>query len=968
ASAGPARTPSAGPRRGAGAPVPAADHASATGRPGVRGATVDFDVNQAGGSATLGIAQGALDLPGVFEEPVIPIDQLSAQAQWRINGPALQVQLKGLRFANADAEGEAQIDWRTGDPDRPGGDGRFPGLLDLQGRLTRADGTRVFRYLPQHIPKHVRDYVRDAVTRGTASAVDFRVRGDLRDIPFTEARQGEFRIAAKLANVAFDYVPRAGGAGAPWPALEGLSGELLFERAGMQVRNAHGRLAGAPDIEIGKAQARIADLAHHAAVLEVEAQARGPLDQLLRVAAPLTGPASELAGQVRASGNADYLLKLDLPLAALDQAKVQASIALGGNELQVLPEVPTFTQARGTLRFTETGFALDGVQARLAGGEVRVEGRGRYAGHTAGTAGHEMSLSARGTLTAEGLRNAREVDWLARLGQKTTGSTTYAASLSLRDGAPEFSFTSSLQGLGLQLPAPLAKVAVDSLPLRIEKKTVLREPRSDTAPPTLHDQIALEVGRIASVSYVRDLSGSEPRVLRGSIAVGLQPGEAAVVPERGVHANLNLARFDLDAWRALFGEAAGAATATGLSGPAVPAGATDDTQGGFSYLPDVVALRAQELVVAGRKLRNVVIGGSRDGTLWRANVDASELNGYVEYRQAQGGGDGRVYARLARLRIEPSGASEVESLLDERPATLPALDIVVDDFELLGKRLGRAEIDAINRGGPTREWRLNRLAFKTPEATLEAKGSWAFAPLPRGAAPARTPARAVRSMAMDFRLDIADAGALLARLGMPGVVRRGSGHLAGDVAWSGSPFSLDYPSLGGQLNIDVGQGQFLKADPWLAKLLGVLSLQALPRRLTLDFRDVFSQGFAFDFIRGDATIAAGVASTNNLQMKGVNAAVLMDGSADLAHETQNLHVVIVPEIDAGTAALVATAINPAIGLATFLAQMVLRQPLVSAATQQFQIDGTWSDPKIARLPRGTVPASAGAEARKEPTQ
>ena len=149
------------------------------------------------------------------------------------------------------------------------------------------------------------------------------------------------------------------------------------------------------------------------------------------------------------------------------------------------------------------------------------------------------------------------------------------------------------------------------------------------------------------------------------------------------------------------------------------------------------------------------------------------------------------------------------------------------------------------------------------------------------------------------------------------------------MSWLGSPLSLDYPSLDGNFKSNFESGQFLKADPGLAKLLGVLSLQSLPRRLTLDFRDVFSEGFAFDFVRGDVTIQQGIAATNNLQMKGVNAAVLMEGRADIARETQDLKVVVVPEINAGTASLVATAINPAIGLGTFLAQMFLREPLIA---------------------------------------
>jgi uncharacterized protein YhdP len=204
---------------------------------------------------------------------------------------------------------------------------------------------------------------------------------------------------------------------------------------------------------------------------------------------------------------------------------------------------------------------------------------------------------------------------------------------------------------------------------------------------------------------------------------------------------------------------------------------------------------------------------------------------------------------------------------------------------------------------------------------------------------------------LNFKLQINNAGELLARFGMKDVVRKGQGKMEGQVAWIGSPLSLDYASLGGAFAINVEAGQFLKAEPGIAKLLGVLSLQALPRRLTLDFRDVFSEGFGFDFVRGDVTIEQGIARTNNLQMKGVNAAALMDGWADIAKETQNLRVIVVPEINAGTASLIASVINPAVGISTFLAQLFFRKPLMEAATQEFHIDGSWTDPNISKIER-----------------
>ncbi|MDM0106050.1 YhdP family protein [Variovorax sp. J22R24] len=928
------------PAAGRGGPRPAAPPEPPpvpVGTPGVRGATIDFEANQAGGSASLSIAKGALDLPGVFEEPVVPIDQLSTQLQWKLDGEAAQLQVSNLRFSNADAEGEAQASWRTSDPAVSRSASRHPGVLDLQGKLMRADGTRVYRYLPLSIPKHTRDYVHDAVTKGTASSVDFKVKGDLHDMPFMDPKHGDFRIAARVADVTFAYVPPTLGNKVAWPALNGLSGELVFERAGMLVRNARGRIVGAPGIEVTKAEAQIADMSHHAPLLKVDAQAKGPLNELLHAGAPLTGEAESTLAAMRATGNADYKLRLELPLSSLEKSKVQASVALSDNEVQLSPQAPTLSQAKGTLSFTESGFSLAGVQARALGGAMRVEGSGRF-----GSAAQDLNFRVQGTATADGLRAVREVDWLSRLAGKATGSTPYALNFSVRDGATEFLVTSTLQGLALELPAPLAKTADESMPLRVEKKLVQREARPGSAPSLLHDQISLDLGRVASVVYVRDISGAEARVLRGGIGIGLAAGESAAPPERGVFANLRFTRLDVGAWQSTFGSATRKAPET--------AAATDGAIDVLSYLPTIIAVRAQELVLGGRTLHNVVLGGTREGQLWRANVDATELSGYAEYRHDQAG---RLYARLARLKIARSEATAVESLLDEQPSTLPALDIAIDDFELFGHRLGRAEIDAVNRGGAGREWRLNRLAFINPDATFTAQGTWA-------APPGSTPVagRDQRRTSMDFKLEIADAGALLTRFGMKDVVRRGRGRLEGDVQWTGSPFSLDYPSLGGQLQINIESGQFLKADPGMAKLLGVLSLQALPRRLTLDFRDIFSQGFAFDFLRGDVKIDQGVATTNNLQMKGVNAAVLMDGSADLARETQNIRVVVVPEISAGTAALVATAINPAIGIGAFLAQMVLSRPLIAAATQEFQIDGTWTDPKITKVARRSTPPEA----------
>ena len=74
-------------------------------------------------------------------------------------------------------------------------------------------------------------------------------------------------------------------------------------------------------------------------------------------------------------------------------------------------------------------------------------------------------------------------------------------------------------------------------------------------------------------------------------------------------------------------------------------------------------------------------------------------------------------------------------------------------------------------------------------------------------------------------------------------------------------------------------------------------------------------------------------------------------AADLEHETEDVRVVVVPEINAGTASLAYAIINPAVGLGTFLAQYFLRKPLMAASTREFRVTGPWDEPKVDRIER-----------------
>lgn len=952
------------------------------GRPGVRDAALELEANETGGQARLRLDNGALELPGVFEDPSVPLQHFDGQLLWRVQPaaagsglpPQVELRVQQARFANADAQGELQARWLTGPGEGHGVGRRYPGRLELSGQLSQGQASQVARYLPLGLGHDARDYVSRAVLGGQLKDVQFKVAGDLGEFPFGPGKSGEFRIAGRVEGATLAYVPshEAGGE-PPWPPFTQLAGQLVFERRSMQIRDAQARLWG---IELKGVNGAIADLQHQPALL-IEGGGRGPLADALKfvAATPIDAWTQHALQAATASGVADLRLSLNVPLTQVEATAVKGSLLLPGNDVRLRPDVPLLAGARGRVDFTQRAFTVTGGSARALGGELSFEG---------GSNGDSpLRFTAQGTATAEGLRRATELGDVSRLATAMSGQAPYRLQLAVQNTPPRglarpgtavppgtaapapaaspggsaaagaghvsLVVTSPLTGMALDLPPPLKKAAADTLPLRFQ--TGLLE--AGAAP--LRDMVRLELGPLQA-EYQRELGADPPRVVRG--AIGLGEPLPTLPADGGVVAQAKLAQLDLDAWdaaaRRLLGDLpadAGAATGAGGAGPTARG-----PNAASAYLPGDLTVRVQDLTASARRWGPLTATAQRrseaDGEVWRLALQGDQVQGKVEYRPPVSGAPaGRVQARLARLTVpEAARGPAAEAVPAAGPASMPALDLVIDEFEWGGKKLGRLEVDAPRPGGEGRDWRLARLSLASPDARLGAAGVWSGS----------------RRMALDFKLDVSDGGGLLERLGMGRTVRGAKGQLKGQLGWNGSPLSPDWARLGGNLQLALDSGQFLKVEPGAARLLGVLSLQALPRRLTLDFRDLFDQGFSFDKVTGDVQLAGGMARTNNLRIRGVQAVVLMEGSADLQHETQDLRMVIVPELNAGTASLAYAAINPAVGLGTFLAQVFLRKPLMQAGTREFHVTGPWSDPVVdpverrfdAPLPDMETPAAA----------
>ncbi|MDB5811649.1 MAG: hypothetical protein JWN94_3771 [Betaproteobacteria bacterium] len=495
----------------------------------------------------------------------------------------------------------------------------------------------------------------------------------------------------------------------------------------------------------------------------------------------------------------------------------------------------------------------------------------------------------------------------AQFVQSLRGASDWKTSIVVRKRLVDVVFESTLQGIASDLPAPLAKTAADSVAFKIERYV--------TSPQ--QERIGVAVGNIVSAQIIRRRDG-DATIERGNITLG---GPAAEPERKGLWITGGLKNLDLDQWLLLLksGGEGGRAQIAGLD---VKFGALD---------------------VFGRRFNDISINGTQQSGVWQTNLTGRELTGEMSWRSQ---GKGKVTARMKNLSIPAASPDRVVVAADkEQPLELPALDIKADSFQVRQANLGKLEVTAVPDG---RDWRLEKLHITNPESTLNIEGVWqGWLTQPR--------------TMVNVRLDVNDIGKFLVRMGQPEGVRRGTAKLEGPLSWAGNPTDVDYATLSGNFVLEANKGQFIKLDPGIGKLLGVMSLQSLPRRLTLDFRDIFSEGLAFDEIVGTVKVNRGVANTENFRIQGPAVRIQMSGDVDLARETQKLRVRVYPSMSDSLSVAGALIGGPIAGIATFVAQKLFKDPIDKIAAYEYDITGNWADPQVTKMEPSQLFAKPGTE-------
>lgn len=325
------------------------------------------------------------------------------------------------------------------------------------------------------------------------------------------------------------------------------------------------------------------------------------------------------------------------------------------------------------------------------------------------------------------------------------------------------------------------------------------------------------------------------------------------------------------------------------------------------------------------ELAVISISGSLEGLDWSA---------WRELLQEEGIGGGSQpelplvmnMKRLELLRPAGAGGGAVGPLV----SSLPQLDFHVEDLTVHGMALGDVTLKLVPETGGGR---IDEVTVKAPHLNLSGEGRWDER----------------SGTEMKLKISSPDLGEMLQQLGFASVISEGKTRGKMDLSWPGTPLDYSLATVTAKGSIRIEEGAIREVKPGAGKLLGLLSLQALPRRLFLDFSDLSEEGLRFSSIEGDIKLSDGNAFTSNLLLNALPADVLISGRTGLVTKDFDQLVIVVPKVSDTVSVAGALAWGPQVAAALIVLQKIFQRDIDAATMTRYKVTGSWEKPEITRL-------------------
>ena len=870
-------------------------------------------IQQTGGvKLTLDSRNVRLTFPKVFRREVIRLNRLKSTLEVKFN-PKTTLLIHSFEASNKEAMINGGGSWTD-----TGG----AGTLDLSGNIVRAKAEAIPYYIPRVLGEGLLNWLEAGILGGAISGGVYHVEGPLNTFPWDDAHQGKglFRISADLKHGKLDFLPShkktengTWDTESEYPILRGIDAHLVFQGNSMDIR---GKSARSEGLEATDITVRIPSYITDSRLL-IDGKIHGDLSDALGYVNSSNQLSDILANAFKQSsgkGEADMRLKIEMPFSDPKSINVDLDLTLANAALSYGYGLPLATNLNGQLLITEKSVhTLAPITGATEAGPLDIN---------IVTENGRIDLITEGFVTAKDIENVVNLDTAAPFFRNMSGTAPVLVHTAIGLQKPHFSIsgTSDLTGIVSSLPIPFSKKAEDSWPMSFNW----------TPNGNGHDLDIHSFGRASLLLRFENVE-EKLRWTSGTIALGPQ---RKMTLGHNIDISLTTPSLDLNAWLPYAQEVVDIVNHEPLEQKL-------DNDSVLKRL-GTVQLTTDEL-----KWYDLVYP-TVEATLrrfnqkdWHLRIGGNQLlSGSATYESATDSHNDVLTLKFGRLHLPlPPDNKETKAQEDTKPITeLPDITVVIDDLTIDKMAVGKVIAHAQNRNDTTgAAWDIHRLDIFNAGGKLSGKGIWSHAANNEG------------NTSINLQLNIEDMGRVLSSLSVENAMRGAPTTASATLHWAGTPLTPRFETLSGSVTSESGSGSFLKIEPGAGRLLSLLSLQHLLHRLTLDFRDVLSQGFTFDSLYLTGSFENGVFSTPKATIFGSAATVMLGGQADIVNETIDAKAVILPSINAGGPTLALTLVNPAVGIGTFLTQLILQDQLSNIFRAEYDIKGSFDEPKLTKI-------------------
>ncbi len=297
------------------------------------------------------------------------------------------------------------------------------------------------------------------------------------------------------------------------------------------------------------------------------------------------------------------------------------------------------------------------------------------------------------------------------------------------------------------------------------------------------------------------------------------------------------------------------------------------------------------------------------------------------------------------LLVEPQEGDTVAGEQPLSPLEVPSVAGRIEEFALGNLRMGALDVDIARIGDGLRSQLL-----KTTAASFSTDISYDW----------RVIDNAQRSR-LHLELQSRDVADTLEQLGYSPLISAESGNVVADLIWEGGPGMASIYASTGKIDVNIRDGAVAEVDAGTGRILGLLSVTALPRRLSLDFKDMTEDGLPFDQISGTFRIDFGDAWTCNLGLEGTVADMGIVGRTGITKEDYDQVAAVRPHVSNLAPVAGAFLAGPTVGFATLLVTQILKKPLSSIGESYYRVQGSWDNPNFNKVDRSGFDAAAFAD-------